>query len=303
MDNIMRPKYSVVMVTYNHENYIKKALESVLIQSEINDVEILIGDDGSSDNTVEILHEYENRYDFIHVYAHENEGLSKNVYDLFLKAKGEYIAVLEGDDYWIDNEKLKKQKLIIDKNNCVATACNSLKVDNEGNKLGYWNDRTQSKLLSKGEVLFYQTKICHPSAVMFKNLFYNSADKYDVIAKASRMGGNHSGLINLLANNGGIYLDVEAMTVWRFIQVDGGKNYSSQKVDNIENYYASMKKYEMYDRAFELNYQRNIYDYYHACKRVLKKEVISNIGVKRYYCAKIQFLINKLIVKMGIRKY
>jgi glycosyltransferase involved in cell wall biosynthesis len=301
--NTQRSIFSVVMVTYNHENYIRRALESVLCQSEISDVEILIGDDGSTDGTVEILKEYAIKYDFIHVYAHSNVGLSKNVYDLFTKASGEYIAVLEGDDYWIDSEKLKKQKSIIDSVGCVATASNSLIVDNGGNKLGYWNTRGESKILTKGEVLYYQTKLFHPSAVMFKNIFFNSGDRFIVIANASRMGGNHSGLINLLANSGGIFLDKNAMTVWRFIQVEGGKNYSSQKVDNIDNFYASMRKYELYDKAFDFNYERHIYDYYHACKSILRKEVFSNIGAKRYYIAKIKFVIHKIIIKLNIYKY
>lgn len=303
MKNQKKPIFSVVIVTYNHENYIRKAIESVLCQSEISNVEILIGDDGSSDKTVDILAEYSRKYDYITVFAHCNVGLSKNIYNLFTQASGEYIAILEGDDYWIDSNKLRKQKKIIDTNGCVSTACNSLIIDNDDNELGYWNIRNNSKILTKNEIMYYQTKLLHPSAVMLKNIFLHSGDRFIVIANASRMGGNHSGLINLLANNGGIFLDKETMAVWRSIQAENGTNYSSQKVDNIENYYESMRKYISYDKAFDYNYERHIYDYYHACKIILKKEIISNIGVKRYYISKFKSMFNKIIMKFNFYKY
>ena len=216
----MNPLYSVIMVTYYHENYINKAIESVLEQTESSQIEILIGDDGSKDKTVDILNSYQDKYDFIHVYAHENVGLSQNLYDLLMKAKGDYIAILEGDDYWIDNEKLRKQRTIIENNKCVGTACNSLKVDNEGMELGLWNTKIKPGILTKNQILRYQTEICHPSGIMVKNMFLNSGDKYEVIAKASRMGGNHTGMINLIASEGGLYLDDTPMTSWRFVQVD-----------------------------------------------------------------------------------
>ncbi|UKI53761.1 MAG: glycosyltransferase [Treponema sp.] len=295
-----KPYISVVMVSYFHEKYIEKAIESVLSQTLSDKIEILIGDDGSKDSTVEILKRYESKYPFIHIYVHENQGLSANVYDLFMQAKGEYIAVLEGDDYWIDNQKLEKQIKIINDNPCVGTACNSLKVDNDGNELGLWNEKIRSKVLTKWEVQYYQTALCHPSGVMFKNIFLGSDGKFDVIKRASRMGGNHTGLINLLANNGGIYLDSNPMTVWRVLVDPKGKNYSAQKVDKFINYYEAMHKYMDYNDAFSISYDYHIFNQYRMCQKKLKKELISSIGrmgILRAECdrckAKIYSLFNK----------
>lgn len=274
--------YSIIMVTYNHEKYINKAVESVINQKTEKKIEILIGDDGSKDETVKILNSLKEKYDFIRVFAHENYGLSKNVYELLMHAKGKYIAILEGDDYWIDNDKLEKQRKIIEENNCVATACNSLKIDETGKELGFWNTRKKSKILTNKEILKCQTSLWHPSGLMFKNIFLNSGDKYKVIAEASRMGGNHSGLINLMADEGKIFLDITPMTIWLYIQKAGATNYSSQKVDTLKDYYEALQKYEYYNNSFKMDYSSTIYSTYRLCIKKLRKEVINNIGITKF---------------------
>ena len=289
-----KPVYSVLIVTYYHEQYIKKALDSVLTQNVEEEMEILVGDDGSQDNTVKILKEYSLQFPFIKIYDHENVGLSRNIYDLLKRAQGDYIAILEGDDYWIDEKKLIKQRKILEEFNCLATACNSLKVDNEGNELGLWNYKIKEGILTKKEVLHYQTEICHPSGIMCRNIFKNSGDEYDIIATASRMGGNHTGMINLLANEGAFYLDKRPMTSWRVVQISGAKNYSSQKLEKPINFYEAMQKYERYDKSFDMNYERHIYEEYSSLLHSLKKEFIDTVGTIRYYKGMIKFFFYKL---------
>lgn len=296
----MNIKYSIVMVTYNHAKYISKAIESVVNQNTNDQIEILVGDDGSRDNTVQILNELKEKYSFINIFAHENYGLSRNVYELLMNAKGEYIAILEGDDYWIDNDKLEKQRKIIEQYDCIATACNSLKIDENGIELGVWNKRKESKLLSKREILQCQTSLWHPSALMFRNIFLNSGEKYKVIAEASRMGGNHSGLINLMADVGKIFLDITPMTIWLSIQKAGATNYSSQKVDSLLDYYEAMKKYEYYNKSFKMDYSRYIYSFYRLCKRKLRNEVIENIGYTNYFWTVISYSFVALIGKINM---
>lgn len=291
----MKITYSVVMVTYYHEKYIRKAIDSVVSQTVFNEVEILIGDDGSKDNTVSILNEYANKYPQIHVFVHENVGLSKNVYSLLKKAKGQYIAILEGDDFWIDPEKLEKQKEIIEKNGCIATACNSLIITDEGVKIGLWNELIPEGILSKKQILHYQTTVCHPSGVMLKNIFAGSGEKYDVIEKASRMGGNHTGMINLLGSIGPFYLDTIPRTVWRIIQKTGAKNYSSQKLVDPINYLESLRKYEMYEDRFNLGYERHIYEEYCALNLSIKKEIYSKIGKRRFYIGKVKYFLYRCV--------
>ncbi len=110
MNNIM---VSICCTAYNHENYIADALESFLMQKTNFDFEILIHDDASTDRTAEIIKKYEERYPNIikPIYQTENQ-YSKGVKVGQLnreRANGKYIALCEGDDYWIDTHKLQKQ--------------------------------------------------------------------------------------------------------------------------------------------------------------------------------------------------
>jgi len=291
--------YSILIVTYFHEKYIRQALESVLCQKTTDQYEILIGDDGSTDGTLKILEEYSKQYPFIHVFAHENKGLSENIYMLLKKAQGRYIAILEGDDYWIDEYKLEKQKNIIETNDCIATCCNCIKKDNQGNILGHWNNWKFSRVLSKKEVLYYQTEVCHPSGIMLKNIFINSGDRYDLIKNASRMGGNHTGMINLLSCEGGLFYDEISRFVWRVVISESGKNYSSHKHNSVMDYYDAMKKYEVYDKQLKYNFERHIFEQYRACLRLLKEEFIKTVGVKRFMLAKIKYQFYRIKKKLS----
>ncbi|SDB68560.1 glycosyltransferase [Butyrivibrio sp. INlla16] len=109
-------KVSIVVATYNHEKYIRHSLDSILSQNVNFDYEVLIGEDCSTDNTAEIVREYANKYpDIIIPFIREtNLGMTENSLDLIMRTKGEYIALIEGDDYWIDCEKLQKQVDFLD---------------------------------------------------------------------------------------------------------------------------------------------------------------------------------------------
>ena len=99
-------KVSIVLATYNGEKYLKEQLDSLLSQSHKN-IEILIGDDQSTDGTVSIVKEYQKNNPFIHVYQHENNlGCDKNFEFLCSKAEGEYIAFSDQDDLW-HQDKIK----------------------------------------------------------------------------------------------------------------------------------------------------------------------------------------------------
>lgn len=103
-------KLSVFVVTYNQEQYIRQCLDSIVMQKTNFDYEVIIGEDCSTDNTPQICDEYADKYPFIHVYHHpKNIGLLKNWEFVMNRCQGEYIALLEGDDYWIDENKLQRQ--------------------------------------------------------------------------------------------------------------------------------------------------------------------------------------------------
>ena len=105
------PITTAAIITYNHELYIEQAVKSVLAQQTEYPIEILVADDCSTDRTPEILRQldqqYPNRIRFLA--RPKNLGLSDNLQDCREQARGKYLAILEGDDYWSDQEKLQKQ--------------------------------------------------------------------------------------------------------------------------------------------------------------------------------------------------
>ena len=105
---------SIICNTYNHEKYIRDTIEGFLMQKTNFSYEILIHDDASTDRTPEIIREYEMKYPEIikPIYQTENKySKGINIMDLYQRPRvsGRYIALCEGDDYWIDKNKLQKQ--------------------------------------------------------------------------------------------------------------------------------------------------------------------------------------------------
>ncbi|MDM3861029.1 MAG: glycosyltransferase [Aphanizomenon gracile PMC644.10] len=105
------PLLSVCLITYNHVNFIKQAIDGVLMQKVDFAWELIIADDFSTDGTREIVLEYKNKYpDLIKLILQEkNVGAAQNFIDLITAPKSKYIAYFEGDDYWTDPLKLQKQ--------------------------------------------------------------------------------------------------------------------------------------------------------------------------------------------------
>lgn len=118
---ISNPKVSIIMLAYNHEKYIAKAISSIISQDNLEQIELLIGEDCSNDKTRLICQEFQQNYPKVIriITAEKNVGAHKNFFRLWCRARSEYLAFCEGDDYWIDTKKLNKQIYILDKNiNC-----------------------------------------------------------------------------------------------------------------------------------------------------------------------------------------
>ena len=125
---------SIICITYNHEKFIRDTLLGFVNQKTNFPFEAIIGDDCSVDKTSEIIREFENKYpDIIKpVYRKKNIGARKNWIDVFNKCKGKYIAICEGDDYWINQYKLQKQVDFLDSNPDFAMCSHDVKTVFEG---------------------------------------------------------------------------------------------------------------------------------------------------------------------------
>ncbi len=131
-------KVSVFLVTYNQEQYIRQALNSIVMQQVNFDYEVIVGEDCSTDATPTICDEYAATYPQIKVYHHNpNKGLLGNWEFVMNKCQGEYIALLEGDDYWIDTHKLQKQVDFLDMNPQYSLCFTSADISMEfGGQIG-----------------------------------------------------------------------------------------------------------------------------------------------------------------------
>lgn len=111
LSDVQNPTVSVFMMTYNHEDYIRQSVESALYQKTDFDFDIVIGEDCSTDNTRSVLKTIADEYPgkFRLLFHDRNLGPHANQLEVFKTCTGKYIAFCEGDDYWIDPLKLKKQ--------------------------------------------------------------------------------------------------------------------------------------------------------------------------------------------------
>ena len=131
---------SVVMTTYNHERYIATAIESVLRQQTDFPIEIVIGEDCSTDRTLNIALDYQNQYpEAIHIVRSEhNVGWRANYRRTIAAARGRYIALLDGDDYFTHRKKLQMQVDLLEANPDVGMCYGrSERVDENGNTTIY----------------------------------------------------------------------------------------------------------------------------------------------------------------------
>lgn len=131
--NVFQPKVSVFVVTYNHERFIAQALDSVLMQRVAFGFEIVIGEDCSTDRTLEIVESYEQRHpDRVRVLrAERNLGIARNWQRTVQACRGQYIAMLEGDDYWTNPQKLQKLADFLDGHPEFATCFHDALVVHE----------------------------------------------------------------------------------------------------------------------------------------------------------------------------
>lgn len=104
------PLVSVVLITYNHESFIAESINSVLMQEVNFEYEIIIGEDLGPDDTRSICEQYADQYNFIRVLPREkNLGVVGNWVDCIKHARGKYIMMLDGDDYWTNPLKMQCQ--------------------------------------------------------------------------------------------------------------------------------------------------------------------------------------------------
>ena len=136
------PIVSICIVTYNHEDYIHDCIMSVISQAIDTSIEILIGDDNSSDKTEFICQRLETLFpETIHFFRHDkNLGPSGNYQFLIDRARGEFIAHLDGDDFLLPGKLKDQLRLLKTNRNLSAVYTNALCIDESGSTIGVFNN-------------------------------------------------------------------------------------------------------------------------------------------------------------------
>ncbi|WNM20248.1 glycosyltransferase family 2 protein [Flavobacterium capsici] len=180
----MRPKVSVCMITYGHEKFIREAIEGVLMQECNFDVELLIANDCSPDNTDETIKdilENHSRASWINYFKQENNiGMMPNFIFNLKRCKSQYIALCEGDDYWTDPFKLQKQVDYLDSNLDYVLCFHKIKVKKSGNVLVEdfitkvpENYETQQTFASLGNYI-------HTPSVVYRNIIEEFPNEFSM---------------------------------------------------------------------------------------------------------------------------
>lgn len=277
---MINPKISICCLCYNHSQYISQTFESFLVQKGNFEIEIVVFDDCSTDNSREIIMMYKKKYPekFNLIFPEKNTYKQGKTafFDIIKNAKGEYVAFCEGDDYWISETKLNKQLEFIKKNpdiNLVfhpaLTLYDNGKIENNG--YGEYRKKENHSF----ECILNESGAYMPMASIFarRSLYIKWFERFPKFFSENTW---HSTIQILGAyKNGAGYLP-ETLSVYRSMH-EGSWSYNicrssiaaikdfesfcirNRKLNEITNYeYNNIFNQVLLDRTFKLAKRKNI---------------------------------------------
>lgn len=247
-----RPLLSVWMISYNHEKYIEQALNSVLMQKTKFEYEIVIGDDCSTDNTQQILRTYAEKYPdkITLILRDKNMGPTNNAYDVFMNCRGKYIALLEGDDFWTDNEKLQKQVDILESDSELSGCSHIVNYIDGNNKI--FDQEPSNKFIDQLKIIcgpedfikytLNGVSICHTQSLVFRN-FFKSGDFRELITCAKYICDTQLkililsyGKLHLINNNMGCYRYITNSTSFSSLSYEAKFNDMTKVWNEVDKF-------------------------------------------------------------------
>jgi len=223
---------SVAVITYNHENYIRQALDSILMQNVNFKCEIIIGEDCSPDNTRIILLEYQKKYPnrFKLILRDKNVGATKNLYDVLMNCKGKYIALLEGDDFWTNPNKLQLQVDFLEEHNEYNGVSHDFEYVNKiGEHTSMSNEKRSelAKEFTMNDFIKWEWPI-QTATLLFRNFFLTNKDEdFSIIYTAHNLMADRT-LAMLILKKSNILIIREVMSAYRYVLEKDGTNYTSK---------------------------------------------------------------------------
>lgn len=236
------PLVSVCTLAYNHEPYIRECLDGILMQKTNFAFELLIHDDASTDGTADIIREYETKYpDIIKpIYQTENQyskGVKVSLTYQYPRAKGKYIAMCEGDDYWTDPLKLQKQVDFMEANtDCSLCFHNAEVIYEDKNKKTHIFANIEDREYTGAEI--YEKWIIPTASILFRLNSLNKI-KHKLLNKNFIYGD--SPLFIALSEVGKLWGINNVMSVYR-INSTGVTNYINKNPFKVISHHKTIKK-------------------------------------------------------------
>ena len=270
------PLLTVILISYNHVNYVEKCIESVLSQNTNFNFKICIYDDASTDGTSDIIRSYAKKYpNKIFAYINEkNVGGTENVFNALKDIQTKYYATCETDDYWDDNLKLQKQVDILEKNtDCSFCGHNTWWFDCKQNKIlrPMFSKKIKSKKIELSQKFKMKDLIkVHPSSRVYRTA---CLDLSTVKNKESVTWDSCSFWYFL--SKGKLYYSDEIMSVYNYTYegIYSGANNDKRKQMSVNNILTINK---------ELDYKYN-FVFLKLLKKVLKLPFFTYLKIKYFY--------------------
>jgi glycosyltransferase involved in cell wall biosynthesis len=270
LNAVPNPLVTVRTSTYQHGPYIEQCIKGVLMQKTNFDFEFIIGEDFSTDETREIVFDYAKKYpNIIRVFtADYNVGSKANGKRCIKAARGKYMALCEGDDYWIDPLKLQKQVDFLEKNEEFGMCYSQAKVFVQKKKK-YAKKNIGFKIPSKG--LVFNNTIPPLTTLIRKNLISKFINERDKNHFKSNIGDYYRHL--WFEKNSKIFFLEEVTSVYRYSNNSMSQYYNANKrmiflknSFDLANYFAhknlnsidyqeflSVKYLELYNASIKFN--------------------------------------------------
>lgn len=225
---------SVAVITYNLEKYLPTMLNSILEQEVNFRYEIVVNDDCSPDNSRKILYEYAEKWPDIFVLAFQDKNVkaSRNFHDVMRRCRGKYIALLEGDDWWDDKEKLQYQYNFMEAHpEYIGMYCNSWVETSLTETIHHpRRDITEPMVFSFKDFMNYNFFDRMPNSTdtaFFRNFYATAPDEeVDVFWKAHPMIADQA-LALILYGKGDVYLDPRIVSHHRSITDKSANNFQA----------------------------------------------------------------------------
>ena len=255
-----RPMVSILMLAYNHEKYIRQALDGILMQKVNFTYEIVVGEDCSQDNTRVILLKYKKEHPdkIILILNEKNIGMHRNLSKVREHCTGKYVASCEGDDYWTDPSKLQKQVDFLENNSqFIGTAHKVEIVDENGNLINGFNMDMYCK--DKIYTIKHAEKGIMPgqsASLVYRNILSNDPVTINAINNCKANGDKIMSVY--LALNGNIYCLDEVMSHHRWVTTGGDSWSARTKGKNMNLYlfksYVELSKLAQQLKGYEMDY-------------------------------------------------